>query len=112
MAEVNLNINGKNYSMECDDGQEQRVIDLGDYVDAKMKQISDAGAASSDSHLFVLSNLMLADEIFELKSHLSALGGPSPDSEEAQKEDLVISEAIDRMAERIDSIATRIGQAS
>lgn len=110
MAEVNLNINGQNYAMEVDDGQEQRVIDLGDYVDEKITKIAQAGAASSENHLLMLSNLMLADEILELKSHLSALGGPSPESEEAQKEELMISEAIDKMAERIDTIAQRISQ--
>lgn len=112
MAEVNLNINGQNYAMEVDDGQEQRVTNLGEYVDAKMTQIAEAGAASSEAHLMVLSNLMLADEIFELKSHLAALGGPTPESEEAQAEEGIIADAIDRMAARIDSIASRIAQSA
>ena len=29
MAEVSLLINGKEYSLACDEGQEQRILDLG-----------------------------------------------------------------------------------
>ena len=68
MAEISVNINGRKYGMECDDGQESRVVDLGQYVDHKVKQIAAAGAATGESHLLVLTSLMLADEILELKS--------------------------------------------
>ena len=75
MAHINLTINGRNFGMECDDGQEQRVIDLGNYVDAKVKTIAAAGAASNENHLLVLTSLMLADEIHDLRDSLSAPPG-------------------------------------
>ena len=110
MGEVNLNINGQNYAMECDDGQEQRVVDLGGYVDTKMRQIVEAGAASGESHLFVLTTLMLADEIQDLRDHIAANGnGEMPAMPEG--EEVIIAQAIETMAERIDSIAQRIQKA-
>lgn len=54
MAEVTLEINGRNYGITCEDGQEQRVKDLGVYVDSRLKEITKAGAASNDMHLMVL----------------------------------------------------------
>ena len=108
MAEVTLNIHGRDYAMECDDGQEERVIALGDYVDGKMRQISDAGAASGEAHLFILTSLMMADEVFNLKNEVAAAGGDPDAAANAEEEELVIAQAIDRMAERIDSIAQRV----
>ena len=86
MAEVNLSINGRNYGIACDDGQEKRVKELGYYVDQRIKEIARAGAANNDAHLLVLTALMLADEIYELREEnvelnskvLSSPPGPAP----------------------------------
>lgn len=42
MAEVNLSIYGKSYGIACDDGQEDRVLELGGYVDARLREIATA----------------------------------------------------------------------
>ena len=75
MAEVSLTINGRTFGISCEDGQEQRVLDLGRYVDARLKDIARAGAAASESHLLVLTALMLSDEVFDLRNEIHALGG-------------------------------------
>ncbi|MAE50249.1 MAG: cell division protein ZapA [Micavibrio sp.] len=108
MAHINLTINGRNFGMECDDGQEQRVIDLGNYVDAKVKTIAAAGAASNENHLLVLTSLMLADEIHDLRDSLSALGEHVESKDESDKQEEMVSDAINSLAERIELIAKRI----
>ena len=111
MAEVNLMINGRSYSMECDDGQQQRVTDLGRYVDGKVRQIARAGGASSDQHLMFLAALMIADEAMEMRDHLSAVGDRAEMAEHIKKEEMVITQAIDHLAKRIDTIADRLQKA-
>ncbi len=111
MAHINLMINGRNFGMECDDGQEQRVRDLGRYVDIKVKNVSSAGAASNENHLLVLTSLMLADEIFELRENLSALGEHVETKEDFDTHEQMVAEAIDTLAEKIDTIAKRIQSA-
>lgn len=108
MGQINLTINGRNFGMECDDGQESRVMDLGNYVDSKIQNISAAGAASNENHLLVLTSLMLADEVHELRENLAALGEHVESKEKQDEHEKVLSEAIDSLAERIDSISTRI----
>lgn len=116
MAEVNLEINGKTYGMACDDGQEDRVKALGEYVNNRLKEISSAGAASNESHLFVLSALVLADEIFEMREHLQNLmyeqeqnkiHGGQPPAVSAEEEQLIV-QAIDHLAGRVETIAGRL----
>lgn len=67
MAQLKLNINGRAYDMSCDDGQEDRVLALSSYIDERMSEISKVGAANNELHLFMLTSLVLADELFELK---------------------------------------------
>ena len=67
MAQVSININGRQYGISCDDGQEQRVRDLATYINASVGDIASAGAAQNEAHLLVLAALVLTDEVFELK---------------------------------------------
>lgn len=67
MAEVTLTINGRHYDIACDPGQEGRLINLASFVDEKIASISQNGAAYNDSHLQILSLLLIADELFETR---------------------------------------------
>lgn len=116
MAEVNVTINGRTYGIACDDGQEQRVLDLGKYVDERLREISRAGAASSESHLMVLTSLVLADEIFDLlESEGGAKTGKTNGSGAislSKDDEKKFISAIDHLASRIDSIAGNLQKAS
>jgi cell division protein ZapA len=114
MAEVSVKIHGRNYGVACDDGQEQRVSALAHYVDERLGEIARAGAAASDSHLQVLTALVLADEIFDLKEHMENLvqtvqQAPAQTSGRvSEEEEELIVRAIDSLAQRIEIIAGRI----
>lgn len=69
MAEVNLTIDGRSYPVACDDGQERRLIQLGSYVDQRMREASVAGS-SNKVQAMVLASLMLADEVFDVSEKL------------------------------------------
>lgn len=119
MAEVSLNIHGKSYGIACEDGQEERVVQLGKYVDARLREIANAGAASTETHLLVLTALVLADEAFENREHLAALYNQQQMQARAQQQNVpeerisaedeqLIVQAIDKLASRIDSVAQRL----
>ena len=108
MAEANLNINGKSYSIHCEDGQEQRVLELGQFVDSRLRDIAQAGAASSENHLLVLTALMLADEVFDLREDSSALQTKLQTSQANQNDEASVAMAIDELANRIDRIQSRL----
>lgn len=111
MAEINLSINGRNYGIACDDGQEKRLKDLGYYVDQRMKEIGRAGAANNDAHLLVLTALMMADEIYDLRDDMRDLNSQVREKEGEQEDEVLVTRAIDHLAERIDLIAGRIAKA-
>lgn len=106
MAEISIIINGRSYGIACDDGQEKRVQELARYVDARLREIARAGAASNESHLLVLTTIILADEIADMKASGNALPQPSSVGVKMSDEDEeAIVSAIDLLASRIDAIA-------
>ncbi len=121
MAEVNLNIHGRDYGIACDDGQESRVMEVGNYVDSRVRGIASAGAASNENHLLVLTALVLADEVRELKDNIQTVQSHAPAVPQAEPqvvyqglaedEEHKIIESIERLAVRIESVADRLKRA-
>ena len=116
MAEVTLTINGKNYGISCDEGQEQRVIDLSHYVDSKVKEMIAAGAAASENHALVLAALIIADESFDLMENATTSKTQASQQQAEQKdfakEEAVIANAIGQLADRIDAVADKMQSAA
>ncbi len=107
MGEVTITINGRNYGIFCDDGQEQRVMDLSHHVDSKIRDISEIGAANNESHLLVLTAIMLADEAFDLRDNISVMGDEITETT-ASEDEQIVAETIDHLADRINLVAERI----
>lgn len=116
MAEISLTINGRIYAIACDDGQERRVTALGRYVDERLKEIARVGAATNDAHLLVLTALVLADEIYDLREDLqgalSSLRMRPAEQRVSEDEEKEILQTILSLVGRIDQIAGRMHKAA
>jgi len=55
MADVNVTINGNQYNIACDAGQEQRVLDLANFVNDRVQEIAPTGSGVTDKHALVKS---------------------------------------------------------
>ena len=106
MAEIKININGRQFGIACDDGQEQRVQELASHVNSRLREIAASGGATNESHLLVLTSLVMADEMFDMKA-AAANGNSAPlgGLQITQEDESSIVNAIDQMANRIDTIA-------
>jgi cell division protein ZapA len=67
MSDVNVLIHGRSYGVSCDDGQEKRVRELGQYIDKRVTEIASSGVVIAEAHLLVLACLVMADELFEVR---------------------------------------------
>lgn len=105
MGQVDVRINGHNYSIACDDGQEGHVRQLADYVDGRVQELVNAVGQVGESRLLVMSSLMVADELAEAYSALER--NSHGDSEETD----ALADAIEALAERIEGIAAALERA-
>lgn len=121
MGEINLHIDGRTYPVACDDGQEQRVHELGHYVDQRLKEVADA-AAGSKSQAMMLTTLLLADEVFDLKEQMKEVGKTNARLQNeartvtyqglAPADEQEITTMMSRMTARIEQIAARARKAA
>jgi len=63
MSVVSIPIVNKNYPMGCEDGQESRLIELGQMVDARAREILDKIGPLPENSLLATLCIVLADEI-------------------------------------------------
>ena len=61
MGQVNLNINGRVYPLACDDGDEARLMRLGQDLDARITKIADQFGQVGDLRLMVMAGITLID---------------------------------------------------
>lgn len=123
MAEVNLTIDGRVYGIACDDGQERRVQQLGGYIDQRLREISHGSGASSKSQLMVLTALLLADEVFDLRANLTQVSNENQQLQQAPATNPVVyqgltpddeqhlSGAISKLAARVEKLTSRVQRA-
>lgn len=118
MGEAAITIHGHAYEIACDDGQEERVRALGDFLDARVQDIARGGGASTETHLLVLAALILADENHDLRQRLTEFvnragenvpANPAAPQVSAEEEHL-IADAIQKICGRIDALSMRISR--
>ena len=72
MAQLSLTINNRDYEITCDDGQENRLSQLGAYVDEKVAELTASVGQVGEARLLVMASLILCDELLEAKLKLAA----------------------------------------
>jgi cell division protein ZapA len=101
MAQVTLRINGYAYTLGCQDGEEKHLEAMGAEVSSRIDGVRAAAGPSGESRMLVMAALLMADDIFDLRTRLEAAeataGGPKPDPKLGRK--------LARMAQRAEEIA-------
>lgn len=109
MSEVTITINNRNYGISCDDGQEARVAELGNYIDTKLKEIAGSGASTTESHLLVLTSLVLADELQDVKAQLNNVPDqPIVQQGMSEEDQQMLGNAVEHLNQRVLQIANRL----
>lgn len=73
MAQINVDVNGRPYAVGCEDGQEAHLVELARMFDQQVRQISQDMGQLGDTRLFLMGALLLADELHDARSRLTAL---------------------------------------
>lgn len=112
MAEVTLTINGRNYTVACDDGQEPHLRTLAAHIDECVGDLVEAVGQVGESRLLVMAGLMVADELADAYGRISELETASAAEAAAGNGagDLGVSETLETCANRLEAIATRLEQ--
>ena len=116
MAQVQLEINGRSYPIACDDGEEERIRQLGQYIDRKVAEFAAKWGQIGDARLILMAGLVVTDELAEateaLRRQRQAPGAGTGRANAAQDRDLatesVLAAGIESLARRIEAVAARL----
>jgi cell division protein ZapA len=118
MPQVSVTINGRQFRMACEDGEEPHLLRLAEDLDQRIARLRTRFGEIGDTRLTVMAALTLADELSEtkeklqrLESELSALQDASVVSaDRAQTTQEAVAAALNAAAERIETITRRLNQ--
>lgn len=72
MAQVSVTLNDRVYRLVCDDGEEDRLVELATYVKAKVAQLTAEVGRAGDERLILMAALMIADELWDARAALDS----------------------------------------
>ncbi|ATQ41425.1 cell division protein ZapA [Caulobacter mirabilis] len=106
MAQVTVHINGKPYSVGCEDGQERHLTEIARLFDSQVRQVSQDVGQLGETRLFLMGALLLADEMADLKLRLAHVQGELArlQTEHAKTETKAVA-ALENAAKRIEKLA-------
>jgi cell division protein ZapA len=118
MASVNVTINGRNYRMACEDGEEPHLMELARDLDERIAQLRSSFGEIGDMRLTVMAALMISDELTEAAKQMRTLDGElarvrdmgevAGDRVEATEN--AVSAALNSAADRIEQLAKALNQ--
>lgn len=106
MAQVIVHINGKPYSVGCEDGQERHLTEIARLFDTQVRQVSQDVGQLGETRLFLMGALLLADEMADLKLRMAHLQGELGrlQTDQARVEVKAVA-ALENAAKKIEKLA-------
>jgi cell division protein ZapA len=73
MSHINVTINGRQYRMACEEGQEVRLLKLAENLEARVESLRGKFGEIGDARLTVMAALTVCDELLDANSKIRAL---------------------------------------
>ena len=70
MANINIKFNGKDYLLSCDDGQEEHLLELSEYLNTRFQDLKSELGNIGESKLLLISSIKVVDEYYEIKKRI------------------------------------------
>lgn len=118
MAQVNVTINGRQFRMACEDGQEDHLLALARELDGRINGLRGKFGEIGDTRLTVMAALTMADELADMALRIKRLEADLAAAHEAQiaaadrnkAAEAAVAAALSSAAARIESVTKKLNQ--
>jgi len=73
MSHINVTINGRQYRMACEEGQEVRLLKLAETLESRVTELRGKFGEIGDARLTVMAALTVCDELLDANSRLHTM---------------------------------------
>lgn len=109
MGQVSLTVNGRQYDVGCDDGQESRLYQLADYLNSRAAELVGGAGQIGEARLLLMVSLLIADELMDAKAELQGgRHGHDGDHPDRDSLDEAVGLHLESLAGRLEDIAERL----
>lgn len=108
MAQVAVTINNRSYRIACDDGQEEHLQHLAQFVDKKVAELVASVGQIGDTRLLVMASLLVADELSDSYAEIEKLKAGNPGGAMSAVEEDQLVATIEGYAKKLEDIASRL----
>jgi cell division protein ZapA len=120
MSQVSVTINGRQFRMACEDGQEGHLMNLARDLDSRIEGLRAKFGEIGDTRLTVMAALTIADSLAETAQRIKQLEDELAGLKDARIEAVnldkaahtAIATALNAAAERVESIVKKLNQAA
>ena len=110
MSHINVTINGRQYRMACEEGQEVRLLKLAESLEARIGSLRGKFGEIGDARLIVMAALTVCDELLDandrirtLEDEIDALRGVRvAAADRARATQAAVAKALNAAADRIE----------
>jgi cell division protein ZapA len=118
LASVNVTIDGRQFRMACEDGQEEHLAALAADFDARITDMRSKFGEVGDQRLTIMAALTIADQLAETVNKLRQVEAELPAlraaqllaNDRAQATQAALVVAFNAAAERLERVAKRLNQ--
>ena len=119
MPLVNVMVNGRAYTIACDDGEEEHLKELSAHVDRKVRELLESVGQVGDSRLLLMAALLVTDDYFDALQRLEAgtkavselTGANEENNAQLASSRKTMADVLGRASKRVEDIAARLAQA-
>jgi cell division protein ZapA len=112
-------VNGRAYTIACDDGEEDHLRELAAHVDGRVKELLSSVGQVGDSRLLLMAALLITDDMFDAqrkldahREHVGVLNGAHDElAERLEQSEASAAEALEKAALRMEEMARQFGHA-
>lgn len=110
MAQITVSINGFNYTVGCEDGQEAHLQAMAQIVENHIDIVRQIGGQSGEGRLLALASLIMADKLYDMDNHIRILEkNQDKDKVEAlTKENERLKNQLEHFSERAEALAEKL----
>jgi cell division protein ZapA len=110
MSHINVTINGRQYRMACEEGQEVRLLKLAESLESRIQNLRGKFGEIGDARLTVMAALTACDELFDAGNRIRTLEAEVNElrdfrnaaAERARMTQTAVVNALNAAAERIE----------
>jgi cell division protein ZapA len=102
MANVDVDVAGRRYTVACHEGEEDHLRGLAATVDRRARDAAQALGSLTETRQLLFAALLLADD---LKEYRAGAGIPEP---QPLPPDPAVAQALERLAGKMESLADRL----